>query len=222
LRSGLRHLRACNHQRPTIKAAKHAASDDIREMVMQLDLGSHVKTKDGQDIGKVDRIVFEPESMTVREFVVHEGVLFTHDRIVGRALVDHIDGANTVHLRLNAEEAQDLPAFFAEQHEAIYTGDLYHAQRPMVLITPGSVPRDAVVLSHRSQVYDRTGKHIGHLDEIVYRPDGVATAFIVDSGILFTHDLRVPVLGIKSVRHGRIDLSIESSDAMAAARTSRT
>lgn len=187
---------------------------------MQLDLGSRVKTRDGEDVGKVDRIIFEPESMTVREFVVHEGILFTHDRIVGRALVDHIDGDNTVHLRLTAEEAQDLPAFIAEQHEAVFAGDLHHVQKPMVLITPGSVPRDAVVLSHRSEVYDRTGKHIGNLDQIVYRPDGVATAIIVDAGFVFTHDLRVPVLGIRSVTHGRIELSIEASDAVVAARPS--
>jgi uncharacterized protein YrrD len=185
---------------------------------MQLDLGSHVKTRDGTDVGWVNRIIFEPESMTVREFVVHEGVVFTHDRIVGRGLVDHIDSDNVVHLRLSAEEAAELPAFIAEQHQAVFAGDLHHAQRPMVLITPGSVPRDAVVLSHRSEVYDRAGKHIGNLDEIVYRPDGVATAFIVDAGFLFTHDLRVPVLAIKSITHDRIELSIEASEATEASR----
>ncbi|MEZ4521546.1 MAG: PRC-barrel domain-containing protein [Thermomicrobiales bacterium] len=183
---------------------------------MQLDLGSHVKTSDGEDIGTVSRIIFDTDKLMVREFVVHEGVLLTHDRIVHRELVDRIDDDHVVYLKMTASDADDLPAFVAEQHMPIYISDLHYVDTPKIVTTPGSVPRDAVVLSHGSEVYDSADKHIGHLDEIVYDDEGVSSAFIVDSGFFFTHDVVVPVEAIKSIAHGRIDLKITADEAEAA------
>lgn len=180
---------------------------------MQLDLGSHVKTRDGEDVGTVSRIIFEADKLTVREFVVHEGVLLTRNRIVHLDLVDHIDEEHVVHLRASADEVDELPEFVAEDHKAVYIGDQLYVETPKVISTPGSVPQDAVVLSHRSEVYDNVGKHVGHLDEIVYGDDGVATAFIVDSGFIFTHDVVVPVAAIKSITHDRIELHISADEA---------
>lgn len=185
---------------------------------MRLDLGSHVKTSDGEDIGTVSRIIFESDPMKVREFVVHEGILVTHDRIVHRDQIDHVDGDHVVHLRISASEARDLPPFIAEQHMAVYSGGTHHIDTPSVITTSGSVPRDAVVLSHRSEVYDSAGKHIGHLDEIVYDADGVSTSFIVDAGLIFTHDVVVPCAAIASVTHNRIELTITSEEAEESAR----
>ena len=186
---------------------------------MNLDIGSNVLSSDGHRVGKVDRIIFESDSMSVREFVVHKGMLFlSRDRFVDRELVDHIGDEHTVHLSVTAEEAKDLPEFFFEQHTPIIAGDSHHAEQVHIQTIPGSVPRDAVVLSHRSEVYDSEDKHIGHLDEVVYEQDGVATAFIVDAGRIFTHDVRVPVSAIHSITHDRIRLNITAEEAEEAAR----
>jgi uncharacterized protein YrrD len=189
-------------------------------MAVQLDLGCQVRTSDGEDVGKVDRIIFDPQSLTVREFVVHEGILFTHDRIVAREMIDHIDDDHVVHLRLTGAEEEKLPPFVAEEHVALYTGDAFYVDTPRIVTTsPGSVPRDAVVLSHKSDVYDADDRHIGHLDEIIYGPDGVATAFIIDTGLLVVHDFQVPISAVRAVTHDRIDLSITQAEADPAARS---
>lgn len=180
---------------------------------MQLDLGSHVKTSDGEDVGTVSRIIFQVQNMKVREFVVREGVLLTHDRIVHLDKVDHIDGDHVVHLRTSADEVDDLPGFVPEEHMPVYIGDLLHVDTPTIITTKGSVPRDAVVLSHGSEVYDKHGKHIGNLDEIIYSGDGISSAFIVDSGFIFTNDVIVPVSAIKSITHDRIELKISADEA---------
>ena len=103
--------------------------------------------------------------------------------------------------------------FVKEQHFAIYGGSSLYIEQPTIVTKLGSAPRDAVVLSHRSKVYDSVGKHIGHLDEVVYERDGSATAFIVDAGFLFTHDVRVPLEAVRRVSHDRIELSITSDEA---------
>lgn len=185
---------------------------------MQLDLGSHVRTSDGKDAGKVDRIIFETDTMMVREFVVHKGILFGTDRIVDREQIDHIGDEHEVYLKLTAEQAADLPAFIHDQHFPAMTGDYLDPGVVVLTSFEGSVPRDAVVLSHRSEVYDSEDKHIGHLDEIVYGHDGRSTAFIVDSGFIFTHDVTVPIAAVKSITHNRIDLSITADEADEASR----
>jgi hypothetical protein len=43
---------------------------------MQLDLGSHVPASDDQNIGRIDRIILESCTMTIRDFVVHQGTFF--------------------------------------------------------------------------------------------------------------------------------------------------
>lgn len=173
---------------------------------------------DGQEIGKVDRIVYEVETMAVREFVVHKGLFFGTDRIVQRALIDHIDDEHVVHLRIASDAVDELPPFLPERHVAVFVSGGLRIEEPMVLTTPGSAPRDAVVLSHRSEVYDSAGKHIGHLDEIVYGQDGIASAFIVDAGRIFTHDVYVPISAVHSVTHDRIDLEITAEEAEASSR----
>lgn len=186
--------------------------------IMNLDIGSPVQASDGEQIGKVDRIVYEVETMKMREFVVHQGPFFATDRIVQRSLIDHIDDEHVVHLRITSDEADDLPPFIPAQHVAVFTSGGLAVQEPMILTTPGSEPRDAVVLSHRSGVYDNQGKHIGHLDEVVYGEDGAATAFVINAGRIFTHDLRVPISAIHSITHDRIELEITADEAEAAGR----
>lgn len=185
---------------------------------MNLDIGSDVRTSDGESVGKVDRIIFEVESMEMREFIIHKGPFFTTDRIVQRELIDHIDEEHVVHLRITADEAKQLPPFIGEQHQSVFASGGLYVEEPTILTTPGSVPRDAVVLGHGSDVYDGDGKHIGHLDEVVYQDDGVATDFIIDAGRIFTHNVRVPVSSIRSIRHDRIELTMTVNEAEQASR----
>ncbi|MEZ4522126.1 MAG: PRC-barrel domain-containing protein [Thermomicrobiales bacterium] len=180
---------------------------------MNLDIGSAVQTRDGKNIGKVDRIIFAAENLEMREFVVHQGPFFSTNRIVQRSLVDRIGDDHVVHLRIGADEAQDLPPYIEERHVAVFTSGGLAVEEPMILTTPGSAPRDAVVLSHGSNVYGSDGKHIGHLDEVVYGNDGVATAFVIDAGRIRTHDVRVPISSVKSVTHDRIELEITADEA---------
>lgn len=185
---------------------------------MNLDLGSHVKSSDGTDVGRVDRIFFDTDRMTVRQFVVHKGVLLTEDRIVDVAQVDHVDADHTVHLRLSADEVHNLQPFVHTEHFPVFGGDYHHADQPLIFTRQGSEPADAVVLSHRSEVYDVDGKHIGHIDEVNYDDAGHATSFVVDAGFFFVHDVKVPVSAVKSITHDRVELSISAEEAEQAAR----
>lgn len=81
---------------------------------MQINLGTTVMTADGQDIGKIDRLVVDPRTDRMQEFVVRKGFFVPHDIIVPIGEVDEAasnadDGK--VHLRMTADAVQKLPAF---------------------------------------------------------------------------------------------------------------
>lgn len=78
---------------------------------MQIQLGKPVVSKDGKQVGRVDRIALDYETREVKQIVVHQGVLLTHDRLVDRELIDRVDEDGTVHLALTAAEVDRLPEF---------------------------------------------------------------------------------------------------------------
>jgi hypothetical protein len=173
---------------------------------MKLDLGSHVRASDGRDVGKVDRIILETERMTIREFVVHKGLIFSHDRFVAISYVHHVDDDGVVHLNIDSRQANKLPEFIHEAHLPIVTGSISSGPSVHIITQPGSVPGDAVVLSHRTQVYDDDGKYIGYLDKVEYSSEGQASHIILEAGYVFLHEIRVPIGMIDHIRHDRITL----------------
>jgi hypothetical protein len=185
---------------------------------MKLDLGNQVLASDGGDIGRIDRIVLETRTMTVREFVVHQGFLFRHDRFVALNLIDHIDDNGAVHLKLSAEQAQELPEFIGEQHVATFTGTMQSRPGVHILTQQGSVPHDAVVLSHRTQVFDENDVYLGYLDKVEYTSDGRVSHVILHSGDVLLWEMRLPIEAIASVRHDRItmrEVLVESGETIA-------
>jgi sporulation protein YlmC with PRC-barrel domain len=83
---------------------------------MDIKLGKSVRTADGTQIGKVDRIVLDPDNGELLELIVHEGHVLTRDRIVDRGLITDVDLDGTVYLTLTQEEAEALPPFAASEH----------------------------------------------------------------------------------------------------------
>jgi uncharacterized protein YrrD len=87
---------------------------------MDINLGSRVICRDGTDIGKVDRLVLDPDHYTLLAFIVHRGHPLTKDRIVRREHVARIGDDGLVHLSLSAAQAEAFPVFF--EHEFVVTG----------------------------------------------------------------------------------------------------
>ncbi len=186
---------------------------------MRLDMGSQVRTSDGKDAGKIKRIIFDGDTMTVRQFVAHEGIIFSEERMIDVEYIERVDDDHTVHLNISEDKVDDLTPFVHAEVMPLVTGDAWvTAEVHDVVRHPGSVPFDLLVLTHGTDVYDSNDKHIGNLDEVVYTDEGQASSFIVDAGRIFTHDVNVPVTAVKSMTHERIELNITAEAAEAANR----
>lgn len=72
-------------------------------------LEKDVVSSDGEVVGSVDRIIVHPKSLEVEGIVVHEGILFTTDRIVEEEFIDRVDADGTIYLNVSKDEEERLP-----------------------------------------------------------------------------------------------------------------
>jgi sporulation protein YlmC with PRC-barrel domain len=92
---------------------------------MRINLGTKVMTADGKDVGKIDRLVVDPRSERMQEFVVRKGFFTEHDTIIPIGEVDDRvgnDDGDTIHLRMTAEQVKQLPEFVEHSYMAAPDG----------------------------------------------------------------------------------------------------
>lgn len=82
-----------------------------KEGNMEIQLGRPVIAKDGERIGQVDRIVIDPVSMELVQFIVHKGLFLSEDRIIERPLIEHVGIEGTVFLAVASDFVEHLPLF---------------------------------------------------------------------------------------------------------------
>lgn len=171
---------------------------------MQLGLGSLVMTADGRSAGRVSLIILDPETLTVRQFVARQGVIFRHNRFVAAAHVDYIDDEGAVHLSINADEVRELPQYVPAQNTPVFAAMTPHPTVRLIISQPGSVPLDMVVLSHRTEARDFDGRFLGYLDKVECRADGRVNSIVLEAGDLMHREWRLPAEAIASIRNDRI------------------
>ncbi len=92
---------------------------------MRINLGTKVMTADGKDVGKIDRLVVDPRSERMQEFVVRKGFFTEHDIIIPIGEVEDRagnDDDDTIHLRMTAEQVKQLPDFVEHSYVAAPSG----------------------------------------------------------------------------------------------------
>ncbi len=87
-----------------------------QEAEMKIDIGSTVRTREGDEIGKVERVILDPTTRDVNALVVHRGLILNRDVVVPMSLVQKA-GRGEVSLRLGRDRLQDLPDFVDRHYE---------------------------------------------------------------------------------------------------------
>lgn len=81
-----------------------------------------------------------------------------------------------------------------------------------------NLPETDVMISEGTKVVDRSGDGIGNVDEVLYGDDNQVIGFIVKSGMIFKHDVRVPVDRVDEFTPDQIKLSCTAEEAESAGR----
>ncbi|MHB0871351.1 MAG: PRC-barrel domain-containing protein [Chloroflexota bacterium] len=77
---------------------------------MKIDIGATVRTREGDEMGKVERVILDPTTRDVNALVVHRGLILNRDVVVPISLVQRAD-TKEVHLRLGRDYLHELPDF---------------------------------------------------------------------------------------------------------------
>jgi uncharacterized protein YrrD len=81
------------------------------------------------------------------------------------------------------------------------------------------LPEDSVLLNKGTDVVGSDGTKIGHVDEIFVDSERRITGFLVKSGHIFTHDVRVPMSSVAGISHSRVRLNVTAEQAASASRS---
>src|SRR6185437_9063107 len=82
---------------------------------MELHLAAPVVSSDGADLGKIDKVVFDPQSGETRSIVVRKGMFLARDVSVPTEHI-RVAAGTRVELDMNKEEVDALPDFFESDY----------------------------------------------------------------------------------------------------------
>lgn len=209
---------------------------------MQFHFGADVSQKNGDRLGELRALLYDPDTQEVTAFVVQHAGLDSYDVLVPYEAVADTDD-ETVYLELSQDQFDDLDEYSYTRNVAPppynAEGDQDEVQEPIdvpdvppvgaatgiesIAFTPieqetDLVPPDDEPIDGTTTVYATDGE-LGHVRDVFV--DGETrrmTSMVVERGLVFTHDSDVPNNWISSVQPGTIVLSVDSATVKAAQR----
>lgn len=207
---------------------------------MQFKDGTNVYTADGDQVGRIDRVVIDPRTNEVSHVVVRKGFLFTEDKVVP---LDLIAGAteDMVTLREDAGDLESLPPY-EEMHYVLlneedrpdvygrgyarpaywyppfgatwYGGAAYPYYYPSeanyTTRTEQNIPEGTVGLKEGARVMSADGDHVGNIERI-FTVDDHATHLLISQGLIFKEKKIIPVSWITLITEDEVNLSVRTS-----------
>ncbi|MCC7106909.1 MAG: PRC-barrel domain-containing protein [Chloroflexi bacterium] len=204
---------------------------------MRVELGSRVRTRDGENIGTIDKLILDPVSGEVKCAVVRKGRILSNDVEVPIEAITTGAG-DAVEIAYTRDETDRLPRFV----ESSYTSSPSDYTSPYgypiggVLWPTGyvgplpsavwgldddrSVDRDETALMRErdltnavvgegSDVRSYDDEKVGEVHRIEFdTATGRPTRLVMRKGFLFTHDVELPADVIQSVDDGTVLLKL--------------
>lgn len=147
---------------------------------MRIDLDANVRTNDGHRAGSVQRVILDPASNEINEYVVSTGGLLGHDVIVSREVLESAsrDGEEVV-LDLTKDELDKLEPFRSDAYAPPPYGFLapaaydYPAAAYLFPLASTTTPatesreHDRPAITKGMHVRDERGDVIGSVREVV-------------------------------------------------------
>ena len=168
---------------------------------MRVDLDARVQTRDGEDIGTVDRAVIDPRNNELTDFLIRTGEIFGRDILVPRTELENAsrDG-DVLRLDLSKASVDDLPTYNPGDYSAPpaewepppaygYPAPGYlwptGANYPIRPVSPPPPPGgpSLVSLNKGAPVVDRSGDQVGVVEDVQLDPaNGRLQGFIMRIG----------------------------------------
>ncbi len=203
---------------------------------MQFKEGAGVYTADDEKVGKIDRIVLDPDTKEVTHVVVQKGFLFTDDKLVPMTSLRTVT-SDRITLNTNKDDLEEYPDFeeshYLTAEDAIppATGNtnpiypFYHypplgtgwVNAPGVYTgslyvkkTEKNIPEGSVAIDEGTNVVSSDGEDIGEVARVYADVDNHATHVLVSEGLFLKEKKLIPTTWIKRMTENKIRLAVDS------------
>ncbi len=201
---------------------------------MRVELGEHIQTSDGKDVGTVGRYIFDPETSDVRAVVIRHRAILPREVEVPVDLLQPGPRGTGVRLAYTAVQASQLLEFHQTSHAAAppstspHSADIWPPRSTVSPAEPALTPplsrlsgtiavsREQVlekaVVGAGSDVMTRDGEKVGEVARLaIDATSGRPLGLVVRKGFLFHQDVELPVETIARVHDGILYLDLDKS-----------
>lgn len=203
---------------------------------MQFTEGMPVYSPNGKKLGKVKRVVLDPQSREVTHIIVDQGSLLSSDSRVIPMEVVEMSTSDRVMLRADIDDLGDFQPFQEDYYVSVgdvradeptrpagYAEPMYwyppvgnyygynsgYPSYPYISKTERNLPKGSAALKEGAVVKSRTGKNVGDVERVFVDNDsGQATHFVIAKGTLFTEEKLIPATWIETISDEHIELTV--------------
>jgi hypothetical protein len=172
---------------------------------MQFELGAPALTSDGQDAGRIDKLVLDARRLTVSALVLRRGGLLHKD--IQAPLTEFAVGpAGDLCLTYSADIVRDMPNYNP-------TGGSGAGLRADAAAMLAQFELEHAVIGAGSAVKARDGAKVGAVHRLAFElPGGRLTRLIARRGLLVTEEIETPIALLAGAGQGELALSITSAE----------
>ena len=213
---------------------------------MQIETEAVVRMEDGTEVGRIDRVVVNPDSSEVTHLVLKKGIL-PEDKVVPMGRVDAGTDEGVI-LRGDEAELEHLPPF-EEKHvveadgvvpDAAAAGSLNVVLGPAYLPTierPGAmgaagrrtavevtrnIPDGTVALKAGASVVAADSRKVGRVEQLRIRPGtDEVSELVIAQGLLGRTRRRIPMQWVQRLSDSVVRLQVGSAMVQGAKRVAR-
>ena len=200
---------------------------------MQLIKGADVFSSTGNKIGRLDKVVIDPDDKEVTHLIIEKGIFFTTSKVVPIQDVN-LETGEGLALNKTGEELDELPDYDESSYvgsvpndypygnvDAVYwypplyvslwtlggslLRDPISTSRPRFVQSQQVTPEGSVALEEGAHVISKDDKHIGNLDRVILEPsDHHVTHIVVSEGFFLKEKKLVPAHWISEVEKDKV------------------
>lgn len=203
---------------------------------MEIQLEAPVVSSDGADLGKIDKVIFDPQSGQTKAIVVRKGTILARDVSIPTHHI-RVAAASRVELDMSKDNVDALPDFYEANYQwppqnwtapygwpsgavlwpGAYPGDLPLAMPPaMEEALDEEADRirkqdeDNAIVGQGAEVLAMDGEKVGSVHNMLVDPDTRRPSrVVVRRGVLFTEDVELPGEWVASVDDRKVVLNVD-------------
>jgi len=170
---------------------------------MHIEFGTPVRSRDGQDVGHIEKLIIDTQRTAVSGLVLRHGGLLHKDVHLPLSEL-RVAPTGTVGVTYSADLIHEMPSYAPPDPDG---------ERADVAARRAQYALEHTVLQPGSLIMSRDGQKVGTVQQLACAtPSGRLTHLVLRRGLLLTEEIELPTALIAGVGQGELVLSIPADE----------